>query len=478
MIMTMLASCKTTEGPEETQTLSTSEVSNDPLVAEIDEYIAALSEEHQFNGKTFTWVGSGAENPTDEEEIGDVQSDARYYRQRDIEEKFDVDWVNYVPERLEGVGESPTVTAVKEDVMAGSGLISAGHGMQNPVIHPLLGNNMLLDLNEFDDIDYEREWWPASLRESYTIAGSLFMLNGPIVSYYYQDAASVIFNKSLAENYGVADPYEIVKAGEWTFDKMFELASAVPENQAGSGAYRYGNAEAIRLILACGYTVTKFDENGIPYVESTLTKEMSDLADKFSAVFGDDSQSANEKDYTVSESWDEKYGYDNYSEMFADNKVLFMFIPTDEAAWLRIKEVTFGILPMPKLNEQQENYISYADRSSIQDVFVPKSAQNRDMIDIVLESMAALGYKYFKPVYYDNILKSRATYDSESQDMVDIIFNGKKYDIITILDDSDSYVGLLNRAFVESSEGISSKFQMQGKVVNNKIKQIVANIEK
>lgn len=168
--------------------------------------------------------------------------------------------------------------------------------------------------------------------------------------------------------------------------------------------------------------------------------------------------------------------------MFADNRMLFMFIPIDEAAWLRIDEVEFGILPMPKGSVTQENYISYASRESTHEVFVPKSCSDFEMTDVILEAMAALGRKYFKPVFYDNILKSRSTYDTQSREMVDIIFETKKYDMVALLDKSGgingdgSYTKLVSGAIVETNIGLASKFKMQGKNVNRHISELLESI--
>jgi len=338
-----LAACgEKKESVQTNQNIGTGKVDTDPLVSEIDEYVSDLAEEYNFNGKKFTWIGGGVEAPKVEEETGDVQSDAIYNRQREIEEKFGVKWINYVPENVEDSYNCGVVDAVIEDVMAGTGAFNAGYGMENPVTQPLLSQNMLADLSGLEVVDFERPWWPASLRDSYTIGSALYLLNGPIVTFYYQDTLCVIFNKTVAEDYNVPELYSIVKNGDWTFDKMFEIAESVPTNSNGTGAYRYGEPEGVGILVANGINVIKFDEVGNPYVEENLTKEMSDLSDKFAPVFSDDSQTAHCK-FSVSgkhERWEDKYGYESCDDMFADNRILFMFIPIDEAAWLRIRRLS------------------------------------------------------------------------------------------------------------------------------------------
>lgn len=289
MISGMLISCGDAKKPAETTlvTAGNSASSEDTLTGEIDSYIAELASENNFSGKTFTWIGEGVETPKVEEETGDIQSDALYSRQRAIEEAFGLEWINYVPEAFEGSYNCGTVDAVIEDVMSGTGAFNAGYGMENPITQPLLSQNVLADLSGLSYVDFNRPWWPDSLLESYTIGSALYLLNGPIVTFYYQDAACVIFNKTVAADYDIPDLYSIVKSGEWTFDKMFEIAEKIPTNQNGTGAYRYGEPDGISILVAHGMDVVKFDSLGKPYVEESLTKELSDLSDKLSPIFSD-----------------------------------------------------------------------------------------------------------------------------------------------------------------------------------------------
>ena len=87
--------------------------------AEIDEYIDELALAHKLNGKSFVYIGGGAQAPDPESdgETGDVQKDAFYFRSRDIEDKFGLDWTDYQPEQVEGGGHA-VVEAVKQGIVS------------------------------------------------------------------------------------------------------------------------------------------------------------------------------------------------------------------------------------------------------------------------------------------------------------------------------------------------------------------------
>ena len=173
----------------------------------------------------------------------------------------------------------------------------------------------------------------------------------------------------------------------------------------------------------------------------------------------------------------EKFGYESYSEMFADNQLLFFFGTTGDAAWLRTEETNFGILPVPKGSTAQEEYVSYIESWGAYHVVVAKTTTARDVTDVILEAMGALSMKYLKPAMYDNILKSRATHDTESQEMIDIILAGKKYDLVNMLADEDSFVAMHEDAVSVSSEGFASKYKMQAKILNKKIESKLTAIK-
>ena len=475
---------QTSQADTETTEVYQSAEEEDPLIPVINDYISSLAKGYNFAGETFTYFGTGWQAPSKEEETGDVMSDAYYFRQREIEETFELTWHNAFTEGNGDPEFNATVEMVKQDVLAGVGAYDAAYGIDMHC-QLLLINDALYDVSVFEKLDFDREWWPDGFEEDYSIAGAMYFLSGPIVSSFFQDGSSVVFNKQVAEDYGIDGLYDLVKSGEWTFDKMFEIASAVPENKSGSGVYRYGNPGGITTLVAHGMSLVKFDENGTPYYEETLSKELSDIADRFSKIYSDDTQTVNLKGY-VTDRWEkleEKYGYEDRDDMFADGRMLFMFTPTDDAADLRRLDVKFGILPVPKGSADQEDYVSYAFPESVCNVFIPKSIKNPAKTDVILEAMAALGYKYFKQVYYDNMLKSRTVYDYESKDMIDIIFRTKKYDLVSILDKGANMntagimTNLFNFSVTESSESLASRHFINSKIANSNIKTILKNIE-
>ncbi|MBR7032752.1 MAG: hypothetical protein IKI03_03870, partial [Clostridia bacterium] len=83
--------------------------------AEIDEYVNELAESVDTNGYSFTYIGRESNNfPKEDRELGDIQSDAVYYRQRDLVDIFGIEWEPYVTP-----GGETTAEQVINEVTAG-----------------------------------------------------------------------------------------------------------------------------------------------------------------------------------------------------------------------------------------------------------------------------------------------------------------------------------------------------------------------
>jgi len=469
-------------GTEESTSAETEESEPEVLgeIKEIMDYVTSLSLNNDFSGKTFTIIGNSSQVPEILEETGDLVNDSLYYRHRDIEEKFGIDLQNVVPEAVDGDVYNGTVRAVLTDVLAGTGAYDAGYGTAPATCQPLFTNGALADVSTLRGIDLGGEWWTKSFSDTYSIGGKHYFLNGPITTTYYTDTHAVLFNRELAEDYGISDLYSTVQNGEWTFDKLFTLAANVPTNENGAGVYRYAAPNGISILYANGYAVTQKDSKGLPYAPSTLPEELSDIADKFSAVFADDAQTLHTKGLITGtlEDFETKYGYDNAGEMFANGEVLFYFTTTDSAADLRAEDVEFGILPMPKGTSSQDNYVSYADPWLAFNVFVPKTTKDATVTGVILEAMAALGRIYLKNAYYDSLLRGRSTYDNEAREMLDIIFETKVYDLVGVLEDTShsDFTRILRASIQESSDGLASMYRLQTRIYNNKIQSLLKTI--
>ena len=86
-------------------------------------------------------------------------------------------------------------------------------------------------------------------------------------------------------------------------------------------------------------------------------------------------------------------------------------------------EDLYGILPMPKMNEAQKEYLTNSQDSHNQ-YGVLNDVENPRMVSAALEKMCAENYRSVTEMYYNTALKGRYFQDRESGEMLEIIMGG------------------------------------------------------
>ena len=92
-------------------------------------------------------------------------------------------------------------------------------------------------------------------------------------------------------------------------------------------------------------------------------------------------------------------------------------------------ENEFGILPQPKYDEKQAEYLSFVNGSA-STACVPKSLGEEALADAgyMLEVLASSSYYMVTETLYDKVAKSKNARDPESAEMVDVIIRHKVFD--------------------------------------------------
>ena len=88
----------------------------------------------------------------------------------------------------------------------------------------------------------------------------------------------------------------------------------------------------------------------------------------------------------------------------------------------------YGFLPVPKYDETCEKYYTMVGAGNHMPC-IPKTTSDPERTSIILEALAAEGYRTVIPAYYEVALQRKYTRDTESADMLDIIKDGRVFDI-------------------------------------------------
>ena len=401
---------------------------------EIPEYIKP---DVDYGGRTVTLTGydyDGAWTILDynmalEEENGDVINDAIVQRNRAVEEELNV---NIELVSL-GVGDRGSAAVLEKYILAQEDVITFGTQMATGLKNLITTEGMLVDLNDVPTLDLSHSWWNQHANAEYSLYGkqlaavgdvNLFNLGAPVVVYFSQD---VINNNKLN------NPYQLVYDGKWTLDKMIEMSAAVARDINGNTEIDtedyFGFAGETDTIIYAAYAsdIKLSRRNTAGEIQLSLNTERTvNLAEKLVPFLRD-------KSVTIyNGSWSSQF-----SSVFTDfmmpklmiNELLFFSNQLLVSLNLRAMESDFGILPFPKYDEAQKDYISFGNGSFTDHVIVPSTNTDLEMTGHLLEAMGYYAQQYITPAFIDVSVKGKGARDEDSVNMVNIILENQVFDI-------------------------------------------------
>ena len=344
---------------------------------------------------------------------GDAVNDAVYNRMIDVENALNIDLLwTWTAEASE---VHPTVI---RSVHAGDDdyqivYTHCIHGLSD-----LVTQGALYDLYDLPHTDFAAPWWDDAMMEDFRIGSKLCYAAGDLI---LQSSACALFNKTIAENYGLPDHYELVRNGEWTYDRFIEYASSVTLDLNGDGKIdlhdQTGFAgdlteRATDIVFFCGERCTRRGDEGLELV--FWSDKMVELYEKTYAYF---------MNPEVSNAYFRSRNPEH--QTFDEGKALYTFTFVNGIPELRDSDVEFGILPGPKYDEAQESYISNAWPCF---VCVPLTIADPDRTGAALELFCYESGDIQK-AYNEVLIRGKTARDQESLEMLDIIGDGMTCDI-------------------------------------------------
>lgn len=306
---------------------------------------------------------------------------------------------------------------VFNSIMAGDQTFDVIASIQYDAVNLML-ENVLYDLHKTEYIQLEQDWWNPFYNESASIMGRQYYALGDISRVYKLGVRCLFFNKDLAENLQIGNLYDVVQEGEWDYETFFSTAELGNIDLDGNGSMNSSDCFGIQaqsslgIVLAMGgnLQITGKDADDHPIL-TVQTEANQQTLERISSLMN-----TNKALIHTSDDWI------NTQNRFSAGQVLFQAEVMLLIEALRASEVDVGILPMPKYDAQQENYISFLD-GWCQNVYsIPTTCTNTEKVSFVLEAMAQGSTDTLTPAFYDICLNGKYVRDQESSAMLDIIF--------------------------------------------------------
>ena len=135
--------------------------------------------------------------------------------------------------------------------------------------------------------------------------------------------------------------------------------------------------------------------------------------------------------------------------------------------------VDFGILPYPKLDENQSEYSTHIGNSS-PILTLPITNNDFERTSLILEAMAITSYNIVRPAYYDVALKVKMSRDEDSADMLDIILDSSTYDLSYFTFNAIS--SILNPLISVGNTNFSSAYASQSNTINQNMQNFIDSV--
>lgn len=399
-------------------------------------------------------------------ENGDEINDGTLRRTRKVEEDLHIK-INAIPGegicgQLESVRKSIATQESAYDI-AFLNIRAAGSGAQE---------GYLVDLKTVSDMELDAAWWDQHSITDLSIDNRLYMITGDISVMYKKSIGVMLFNKDLARDYNIGNPYEMVENKEWTIDRFISLCRMCHKDVNNDGKYTkddlYGflwYADIASLgIIGGGSTFAEKDENDLPTI-TFYNDRTVDILSKYLELFND-----------------EQVSYDDNNEdvlkpMFMSGNALFDFNEFHAVEQLRSMDTDFGILPIPLYNETQEDYYHSINPHVGAVMVIPSDNLDLQKTAYVIDSLGAASKNILTPAYYEKYLKGKGTRDDESQDIIDLVLRTVRYDMGYMYDWgglSDLPLGLATK----KSPNVSSEYNRIAKKANTAMNKMISKIQK
>ena len=388
-------------------------------------YVADYLPDKNYGGYTFQVI-TVLEYPTDVEEMnGDIINDSYFKRNLLIEERY-----NIVFKETRVAQYMDLTNNFRKSAMSGSDDFDLCRLIDRDAFTMSLGGYIPL-VSELPYLDTTQEWYLKYVNDELEIGGVLPFACSDENIQILDGTLCVFFNKKMMSEYHLTSPYELVENGEWTIDKFYEYSKIVISDLNNDYVYssktdRVGVIGELDLIVPSLWvgagvkTVAKV--NGLPVFNAKNEKLHEILKSAFDFVQYPGAVSRDFKEYTSSEE-----SRSANRQNFKNDAALFTIAGFGTSLELRDMENDFGIIPLPKYDENQKQYYTRVADGWIN---LPLAcATDLERTSIIMESLAVESKNIVIPAIYENAILLKAIRDTESLEMLETIMDNRVIDL-------------------------------------------------
>jgi len=419
MVLSVFTACGNNEGNGD---------GGDKIVISDDENPNIIAKDYggyEFNILTKEGTSYNTRYIVADADTGEVLGDAITKRNSALEQKYNI--------KINHMKVDDVVSKVRSSVMSGTVEFDAIFASSSNLA-TMAAEGLLYDLNSVERFDFTKSYWDQNACEQLAMGGKLYFTN--CATNIHSIGWALFFNKYLIEEYNLTSPYEMIANNTWTIDNWAAMVKSCNKDLDGDGqmtvADRYGllagHTMGRMLTFSSGIRSTTNDENGKPVVTLLNDKtKLETIYTKLAGVLSDTEYvCCTECDHKEAHGYAHKWAYARY--LFTQDYYLFTAQDAEDVQEFAQMEHEFGILPLPKYDENQEGY--QTQYPALNNLFaLPSLIVDEERTFNIIEDMNFYSNNLVYPVWFDVILTRRYARDDESEATLRTLRDNRVYDI-------------------------------------------------
>ena len=415
-----------------------------------------------------------------DEIVGDKASDSALQRNKKVEQDLNIK-LNFIEATFD---YTDVVPGIREFIKAGADDVQLI--INDMFCLQLTPEGLFYDALYGKYFDFSQNWWYDGLMESASLnSNTRYMLAGDFFIDVTRHTHCLLMNKDYYTEIG-CDPdsvYQMVRDGKWTLDSLYTIVKGGEDGthstyQDVQGNHKRDRRDRWGLVLCqwwgpmIPFLVTSDpgyisrDEKGYP--EITVNNPRSvDMCEKLTALLN-----AEETAVGIHNS------NQDCIDSFVEGNVLFLTyqrLGSLESEIFANADLNFAILPYPKLDEMQENYISTV-HDTTEMGFIPVTLAFKDLefVSAVVEYLSRETAEVVMPKYYESTLKIRYARESANAEMIQLIHDsyGNTFPIAWAFPGD---VNIMTYSFYDAISKNVSTFASYYRAYENSAKTALAN---
>ena len=399
---------------------------------------------------------------------GDTLNDTQYNTVRTLEDKTGIKWKET---NVDIEKEFPAT--VSQMVLSGSDDYDLIY-QNTRSYYTHMSQGFYYNLLDYSQVKLDSDWFVSSYNNFNTVAGKLGTALGYSNLTIVDATNCMIFNQTMAETLGLDLPYDLVREGKWTLDKLKEYCAKAANlngdenfNWKTDGKAVYGISlrqnTGTRWVINCGEMIV---ENNNGKLELTAgSQRFYDVCDKVASFLG-----TKDEGIAYYGNFDDN-GDGSYINCFERQRALFGDSEVAKANRMRQLDFNFGVLPLPKYDESQERYyttLSYPASG----ISIPVTCKTPERSAAIGDAVNYLFYENVWDVFRGVTLESKNLRNDDSIEMLGYILNSAYPEVYSEFSVGTDFFTEMSTKLRNGDTSIASTFATYEKQMKENIEKV------